>query len=113
MAGSGEVGEPTDKHSSGWEAQHRAQQAHPTAGLLTAGVLVLGAMLVLTPLLGLPWEGSLSIYGTGLVLHLGYLVALRRWRNRPNAARATRVIAICHCVSYLAWITIVLALREG
>jgi signal transduction histidine kinase/ActR/RegA family two-component response regulator len=91
----------------------RAEQARTLAGLLRAGAIVLGAMVLLAPFSGVSRLGALAMYGTGLALHLGFLLALRRWMPRPGASRATRVIAICHCVTYLLWISLILALHEG
>jgi signal transduction histidine kinase/FixJ family two-component response regulator len=91
----------------------RAEQAQTLAGLLRAGALVLAGMVLLSPLGGLDLRSDLAMYGTGLVLHLGFYLALRRRMERPNASSATRVIAVSHCVTYLLWITLVLALYEG
>jgi signal transduction histidine kinase/CheY-like chemotaxis protein len=91
----------------------RAEQARTLAGLLRAGAFVLLAMVVLSPLTGTSMQGALAIYGTGLCLHVAFLTALRHWMSRPSADRSTRAIAIAHCVTYLIWINLVLALHEG
>ena len=90
---------------AGGSARHLAEQARTLRGLLRAGALVLGAMLLISPFSGSGLREGLVIYGTGVALHVAHLVLLRSGR--------TRLVAISHCVLYLVWITAVLALRVG
>ena len=85
-------------------ARHLAEQERTLRGTLRAGAVVLAALTVLSVgRLGL--ARGLPVYGVGVLLHLGHLWALRSGR--------TRLVAQSHCISYLVWITTVLALQDG
>jgi len=90
---------------AGVNARRLAEQARTLRGVLQAGALILGALTVASGMLGLGVGEGLLVYGTGAVLHVGHLLALRTGR--------TRAVAISHCLTYLVWITCVLALRTG
>jgi signal transduction histidine kinase/CheY-like chemotaxis protein len=86
------------------QARHLADQERTLRGMLRAGAIVLGTMTVLRGLAGPPATAPV-IYGVGVVLHLAHLAALRSVR--------TRLVAQSHCVTYLVWVTAVLALNGG
>ncbi len=85
-------------------ARHLAEQERTLRGMLKAGAVVLAALMLATmPRLGV--ARALLVYGAGVALHLAHLAALR--------ARRTRLVAQSHCVTYLVWVTAVLALQSG
>ena len=86
------------------EARHRAEQERTLRGMLRAGAIVLGAMTLWSALAQGARHGLL-VYGVGVALHIGHLAALRTGR--------TRLVAVSHCLTYLAWITAILAYSEG
>jgi len=85
-------------------ARHLAEQERTLRGMLKAGAVVLAALMLATmPRLGV--ARAVLVYGAGVGLHLAHLAALR--------SRRTRLVAQSHCVTYLVWVTAVLALQSG
>jgi signal transduction histidine kinase/CheY-like chemotaxis protein len=108
----GETPEPTSAATTGESAgaaaaakRRETEQARTLRGVLRAGALVLGAMIVALSVFGAGPEEALLVYGTGVALHLGHLLALRIGRTRP--------VAISFCLLYLVWITWILGFRTG
>jgi signal transduction histidine kinase/CheY-like chemotaxis protein len=92
-------GGPADR-----QERHLAEQERTLRGMLRAGALVLGALTLGSAISRGP-SHALLVYGVGVALHLAHLAALRSGR--------TRLVAQSHCVTYLVWITAVLALTSG
>ena len=93
------TGGPADR-----ETRQLVEQARTLRGMLRAGAVVLGALTLWSAFANGPAH-ALIIYGVGVALHLGHLAALRTGR--------TRLVAQSHCVTYLVWITGVLAFSSG
>ena len=85
--------------------RHLAEQARTLRGVLLTGAVVLSGLTVMALLSGGDVGNALFAYGLGAALHVAHLLALRAGR--------TRAVAISHCVSYLIWITAVLAFQVG
>src|SRR3954471_3272071 len=86
-------------------ADRRNERTRTLEGVLLVGAIVLAAMLLVSPIVGLAFMTSLGVYGPGLVLHLAHLFWVRR---APG-----RAVAISHCLTYFGWMTAVLALHVG
>ena len=85
-------------------SRHLAEQERTLRGMLRAGAVVLGVLMIVT--MGrLGVVHAVLVYGVGVALHLAHLAALRSGR--------TRLVAQSHCVTYLVWITAVMALDGG
>jgi signal transduction histidine kinase/CheY-like chemotaxis protein len=85
-------------------SRHLAEQERTLRGMLRAGAVVLGVLMLATATrLGV--VHAVLVYGVGVALHLAHLAALRSGR--------TRLVAQSHCVTYLVWITAVMALDGG
>jgi len=97
------MGDSPDSQIAERSRQNR-ERTHTLRGILIAGSLVLGALVVCAPLLG-NVEPALLTYAPGLVLHLLHLLWLR---TGPSGA-----VAISHCLSYFVWMTAVLAFQLG
>jgi PAS domain S-box-containing protein len=97
----------TTGESSGAVAAARrlVEQERTLRGVLRAGAVVLAALTVAVSVFGSGTREAVLVYGTGVALHVGHLVALRTGR--------VRAVAISHCVLYLVWITWILGLRTG
>jgi signal transduction histidine kinase/ActR/RegA family two-component response regulator len=83
-------------------------------GILAAGAGILALLILVSPFFHDP-VNSLITYGPGVALHLGHLLWLR-WPSRgsflPRPGRARRV-AISHCLTYLLYVTAILAFQLG
>jgi PAS domain S-box-containing protein len=90
---------------TGAQGRYLDEQGRTLRGILLAGAVVLAGMVASAPLMRIPLEVAFLVYGTGLVLHLGHLAALRRL--------PARAVAVSHCFTYLVWVTGILALRTG
>src|SRR5688572_5097226 len=87
-------------------AQHRQSRERERVlrGLLQAGAWLLLGLIVFSPLYD-DFSTALFSYGPGLLLHLAHL-----WWLRYAPARR---VAISHCLTYLCWVTAILALQVG
>jgi PAS domain S-box-containing protein len=96
--------EAPDGAAREWAARQLDNQTRVLRGFLRVGAIVLAAMTLLAALVNRS-AADASAYAIGALLHVGHLLALRTGQ--------TRRVAASHCVSYVAWITAVLALRTG
>jgi signal transduction histidine kinase/CheY-like chemotaxis protein len=104
MMGRGEVMAESPGGQLDREARHLAEQERTLRGMLRAGAVVLGALTITSAIMRGVAHALLG-YGVGVALHLGHLAALRTGR--------TRLVAQSHCITYLLWITAMLALSVG
>ncbi|MEY2929821.1 MAG: hypothetical protein RL033_570 [Pseudomonadota bacterium] len=96
--------------ATGETSRQSRERERVLRGILWAGALLLSGLIVLSPLYD-NLDTALYSYGPGVALHLGHLWWLRRETGRRPAP--VRRVAISHCLSYLCWVTAVLALQVG
>jgi hypothetical protein len=88
----------------GEQSRQSRERERVLRGLLRAGAWLLTGLIAFSPLYD-DFHTALYSYGPGVVLHLGHLWWLR---HAP-----VRRVAISHCLTYLCWVTAVLALQVG
>ncbi|HTM45471.1 MAG TPA: ATP-binding protein [Polyangiaceae bacterium] len=81
------------------------QQAATLRGVLIAGAVAIASVGLVSLMLKVDPTLTLWTYGTGLLLHLAHL----GWLQSGNVKR----VAVSHCISYMLWVSLVLALRYG
>jgi signal transduction histidine kinase/CheY-like chemotaxis protein len=104
MMGRGDVMAESSGGRLDREARQLAEQERTLRGMLRAGAFVLAAVTVWAIVAEGPAR-ALGVYGVGVALHLVHLAAL-------GSAR-TRLVAQSFCITYLVWITAILALSGG
>ncbi|MEY4550478.1 MAG: hypothetical protein RL685_6673 [Pseudomonadota bacterium] len=96
--------------ATGETSRQSRERERVLGGILWAGALLLSGLIVLSPVYD-KLDTALYSYGPGVALHLGHLWWLRRQTGGRSAP--VRRVAISHCLSYLCWVTAVLALQVG
>jgi PAS domain S-box-containing protein len=86
------------------ELSSLSHQQTTLRGILAAGMAAIATMMVFSLAMRVSPQLTLGTYGAGLLLHAFHLQWLRRTAN-------VRRVAISHCVSYLVWVTLILAVR--